>query len=464
MSRVVSRTASRVGDPARVPPGQYVTDDFPGALGRADAAQPLDEWSFIDPRRGRRAASWTWEEFHALPERDGHRRHPLRHEVVEARHRVDGRLARHAARRRRDERRVRDGAFSDGGYTTNLPLEDVTGGKAWVAFEFDGEPLEPEHGGPARLLVPHLYFWKSAKWVRGLELRERGRAGLLGGLRLPQLRRPMAESSATRATELAGSARVVELRRRDGPDAKHRRSTCRDWPGHRAGQHVDVRLTAEDGYQAQRSYSIASAPEDEHLVLTVERLDDGEVSPYLADELRPGDELELRGPIGGYFVWEASLGGPLLLLAGGSGIVPLRAMLRHHAAIGERRAGAPALLGADARRRDLPRRAAPDSPSRLTVDVRFTLTRARPDGLAGLPPPDRPGDARGGRLAAGRAAARLRLRPDRVRRGRCVEPSSSSATSPSGSRPNASDQRVPSGPRSTATRSPACCSTSSAPS
>src|SRR5713226_1963876 len=102
--------------------------------------------------------------------------------------------------------------------------------------------------------------------------------------------------------------------------------------GHRAGQHVDVRLTAEDGYQAERSYSIASAPEDEHLVLTVERLEDGEVSPYLTDELRPGDELELRGPIGGYFVWEESLGGPLLLLAGGSGIVTLRSMLRHRLA------------------------------------------------------------------------------------------------------------------------------------
>jgi ferredoxin-NADP reductase len=103
-----------------------------------------------------------------------------------------------------------------------------------------------------------------------------------------------------------------------------------DWPGgYRAGQHVDVRLTAEDGYQAQRSYSIASAPEDEHLVLTVERLEDGEVSPYLVDVLRPGDELELRGPIGGYFVWEESLGGPLVLIGGGSGIVPLRSMLRH---------------------------------------------------------------------------------------------------------------------------------------
>jgi ferredoxin-NADP reductase len=102
-----------------------------------------------------------------------------------------------------------------------------------------------------------------------------------------------------------------------------------DWPGYRAGQHVDVRLTAEDGYQAQRSYSIASAPEDERLVLTVERLEDGEVSPYLVEVLRAGDELELRGPIGGFFVWDESLGGPLVLIGGGSGVVPLRAMLRH---------------------------------------------------------------------------------------------------------------------------------------
>jgi ferredoxin-NADP reductase len=105
-----------------------------------------------------------------------------------------------------------------------------------------------------------------------------------------------------------------------------------DWAGHRAGQHVDVRLTAEDGYQAQRSYSIASAPEDERLTLTVERLDDGEVSTYLHDELILGDELELRGPIGGYFVWEEPLGGPLLMIAGGSGIVPFRSMARHWAA------------------------------------------------------------------------------------------------------------------------------------
>jgi len=106
-----------------------------------------------------------------------------------------------------------------------------------------------------------------------------------------------------------------------------------DWPGHLAGQHVDVRLTADDGYQAQRSYSIASAPEDEHLVITVQRLDDGEVSPYLTETLVPGDELELRGPIGGYFVWQEALGGPVLLIAGGAGVVPLRAILRHHRAI-----------------------------------------------------------------------------------------------------------------------------------
>ena len=109
---------------------------------------------------------------------------------------------------------------------------------------------------------------------------------------------------------------------------------CRGWPGHLPGQHVDVRLTAEDGYQAQRSYSIASAPEDGHLMLTVEELQDGEVSPYLTDELRPGDKIELRGPIGGYFVWEPSEGGPLMLVAGGSGIVPLMAMIRTRAAAG----------------------------------------------------------------------------------------------------------------------------------
>jgi ferredoxin-NADP reductase len=107
------------------------------------------------------------------------------------------------------------------------------------------------------------------------------------------------------------------------------------WPGHRAGQHLDVRLTAEDGYQAQRSYSLASPP-GEPLAITVEELDDGEVSPYLTEVLREGDEIEVRGPIGGYFVWEPGDGEPLQLVAGGSGIVPLMAMIRHRAATGDR--------------------------------------------------------------------------------------------------------------------------------
>jgi len=107
-----------------------------------------------------------------------------------------------------------------------------------------------------------------------------------------------------------------------------------DWPGHRAGQHVDVRLTAEDGYQAQRSYSIASPPGSEQLELTVVRIDDGEVSPYLASDLDVGDQIELRGPIGGYFVWDGDDDRPVLLAGGGSGVVPLMSMLRHHALIG----------------------------------------------------------------------------------------------------------------------------------
>jgi ferredoxin-NADP reductase len=149
-----------------------------------------------------------------------------------------------------------------------------------------------------------------------------------------------------------------------------------DWDGHLAGQHVDVRLTAEDGYQAQRSYSIASAPADEHLVLTVERLEDGEVSPYLTETLRPGDELELRGPVGGYFIWEERLGGPLLLVGGGSGVVPLRAMLRHHRASGS---DLPARLLYSARTQ-------PDLIYREELegfDTAITLTREQPEGWTG---------------------------------------------------------------------------------
>jgi ferredoxin-NADP reductase len=154
------------------------------------------------------------------------------------------------------------------------------------------------------------------------------------------------------------------------------------WPGHLAGQHVDVRLTAEDGYQAQRSYSIASAPDSERLELTIERLDDGEVSPYLVDELRVGDELELRGPIGGYFTWRVQDGGPLVLIAGGSGLVPLMAMLRHLAA---RAADADARLLVSARGPDdlLYARELEALAQSPRTAIHYTLTRTQPPGWKG---------------------------------------------------------------------------------
>jgi ferredoxin-NADP reductase len=174
---------------------------------------------------------------------------------------------------------------------------------------------------------------------------------------------------------------VVETR----PATPRTRSLFLDvpgWEGHKAGQHVDLRLTAEDGYQAQRSYSIASAPEDERIELVVERLDDGEVSPYLTDELRAGDRLELRGPIGGWFAWEAADGGPLFLVAGGSGIAPLMSMIRHRAAGSE----APCRLLYSSRSREetifadeLDRLAGSDG----SLEVVHTLTRSQPPGWTG---------------------------------------------------------------------------------
>lgn len=155
------------------------------------------------------------------------------------------------------------------------------------------------------------------------------------------------------------------------------------WVGHRAGQHLDVRLTAEDGYQTERSYSISSAPAEPQVTLTIERLDDGEVSPYLTDVLHPGDELEVRGPIGGWFTWRPEEGGPLLLVAGGSGVAPLMAMIRQRAAV---RSPAPVCLLYSSRtydeiifREELDRSAVADGD--LMVD--YTLTRSQPPGWQG---------------------------------------------------------------------------------
>jgi ferredoxin-NADP reductase len=193
------------------------------------------------------------------------------------------------------------------------------------------------------------------------------RAAVLGGLRAP-IRWELAEV----VERVPETARVVSLVL-DVPG----------WPGHAPGQHVDVRLTAEDGYQAQRSYSLAAPADGMRVVLTIERLEDGEVSPFLVDELRAGDQFELRGPIGGYFVWDGSDEAPLHLAAGGSGVVPLMAMLRHRAGLD---APAPAALVYSARtqgdliyRDELDRLAAEDGDLR----VAYTLTRERPSGWSG---------------------------------------------------------------------------------
>jgi ferredoxin-NADP reductase len=195
---------------------------------------------------------------------------------------------------------------------------------------------------------------------------------------------PAGATAAPRAPLVWRMATVVEL----VDETAHARTLVLDvpaWPGHAAGQHLDIRLTAEDGYVAERSYSIASAPETARVALTVERIDDGEVSPYLAGELVVGDQFEVRGPVGGHFTWRAADGGPLLLVAGGSGLVPLMAMLRHRAAVGSR---ADTRLLVSARgweavlyREELERLGAADD----GLSITYTLTRGVPaqwDGFA----------------------------------------------------------------------------------
>jgi DMSO/TMAO reductase YedYZ molybdopterin-dependent catalytic subunit len=164
------------GEAGRVPPGQFLTAGFPVLSAGPTPRTPLSEWTLTVVGAVDEPRTWTWDEFLALPSE----------EVSVDIHCVTRWSKLDTAWRGVSVDTLLDGvetaaehvvAFCDGGYTTNLPLEDVTGGRAWVAYEYDGEPLDPEHGGPARLLVPHLYFWKSAKWVRGLALREENESG-----------------------------------------------------------------------------------------------------------------------------------------------------------------------------------------------------------------------------------------------------------------------------------------------
>ena len=163
----------------RLPPGQSLTEDFPVLSAGPTPHVSLGDWSFTLKVGPKPVAKWNWAEFNALPKTHQIARHPLRDQMVEARHGLGGR----AGRRHPQSRRHREPptafmlAHSFDGYSTNVPIADLVGGKAMVALRYDGKPLPPDHGGPARLLVPHLYFWKSAKWVNGLQFTERDEAG-----------------------------------------------------------------------------------------------------------------------------------------------------------------------------------------------------------------------------------------------------------------------------------------------
>ncbi len=276
----------------RIPPGQYEINDFPVLSAGPTPHTPLDTWTFTHRRPRGAAGLLVLDGLHG-PARAGlDRRHQLRHEV-DASWTCAGTASASTpagAREARPEGGLRHRLVCDGGYTTNLPLPDIVNGQAFVAYAVRRPAARPEHGGPARLVVPHLYFWKSAKWVRGLRFVEQRPARLLGVARLQQPRRSVEGRALQRRLMTAtGTAQVADRHGHRRSGRKRHRSrlftlALPDWPPHRAGQHYDIRLTAEDGYQAQRSYSIASAPKQEGSVdLTVERLEDGEVSTYLHD-------------------------------------------------------------------------------------------------------------------------------------------------------------------------------------
>ena len=182
----------------RVPPGQYVTHDFPVLTAGPTEVVPTDRWQ-LTVTDGTATGTFDWDGLHAFGLADPHHRHPLRHALVEARHDLARRAGVDPARRRPGSTTCPTPLVTSyGGYTTNVPLEDLVDRDAMVAVEFEGEPLRAEHGGPARLLVPHLYLWKSAKWVTRIELLEYDHPGLLGGRGLPQPRRPVPRAALPR--------------------------------------------------------------------------------------------------------------------------------------------------------------------------------------------------------------------------------------------------------------------------
>src|SRR5271168_1004463 len=365
---------------ARLPPGQYLESGFPVLTAGPTPEVPTDTWRLRIDGMVAEQREWTWEQFGALPfetipcdihcvtkwSKLGTSFGGVSVDTLLADAELLGAYAM---------------AWSYGGYTTNLAIDDLIGGKAWVVTEHDGEPLPREHGGPARLLVPHLYFWKSAKWVTGLRVMDHDEPGFW------EMNGYHNRGGSVEGTALLDGLTPVEQRvpgrwqigtvthiKRETPRVKSFRIALPMWMPHLPGQHYDVRLTAPDGYRAQRSYSVASSPLDEgQIELTIDRLEDGEVSPYFDDIVIEGDQVEVRGPFASYFVWRGE--SPVLLIGGGSGVVPLMAILRHR------------------------RRGMPDVPMRLIYSVRtaedviysgelgedavLTFTRDAPAGWTG---------------------------------------------------------------------------------
>ncbi len=422
----------------RVPPGQYLTDGFPvlsaGPTPRVDlAAWRLEVVGAVD-----RPRAWTWQEFMALPAEDVH----VDIHCVTKWSKLDTSWRGVSVDALFGEVGTAGGfvlAHSYGGYTTNLPLGDLTGGKAWVAFEYDGPAARPRArraratpGATPVLLeereVDHA-AWRC--WPRT--------SPASGSAMATTTTVTHGASSATRATDL-DMLEVLPPRRLSWQvatvvdrieETARTRSVVLDvpeWPGHLPGQHVDVRLTADDGYQAQRSYSIATPADGGRVTITVERIADGEVSPYLVDELRVGDGLELRGPIGGYFVWQPGDGRPLVLAAGGSGLVPLMAMLRARVAAGTQVPVRLLALG-EVRRRD--HLSARPRDHRARAGRRRHRPHADPLAAARLDGPSAPGgprhvecsreSARG--VCARHSAATRRTCPSVTDRGKLGSPS-----------------------------------------
>lgn len=326
-------TGRRAPGHERLPSGQYLETGFPVMSIGPTPPVKADTWEFTITTETGERHTWDWDQISRLPAE------PVTTDLhcVTKWSKLDthwsgvpvGTLLKNVG-----TNATHVMAESADGYTANLPLEDLR--RAWLAFEFDGRPLEPDHGGPVRLLVPHLYLWKSAKWITGLRLMTADEDGFWEELGYHAYGDPWREQRYRDDLGAWRTATVTAIR----PETATAATVVLDVPGlpeHLPGQTVDVKLTAADGYDAQRSYSIASAPDGEYLELTVQAAPGGEVSPHLARDLRPGDQFEVRGPIGGSFAWEPEDGdAPLLLIAGGSGIVPLMSMIRSNPKAGAR--------------------------------------------------------------------------------------------------------------------------------